>query len=228
MSRRLYFDENGLWGKLPSNPEEQLEYEVLTKVVNLKNDFGWKEVADLQKIIAAANAWRDFPAEGYTLITAENKIGDEDQRIDLLYLRNDGALVPCELKIGGTNLNTHGQLIRYIADLWYLQPNIEFLENLNKEFRKSLPNSFMKIMFKDTFDSFISKNNITDRFVRVLSKTGFIIDEGFPSQILKSVRYLNDECGFSLRLIKIEAHVDPKWDKSWTNYKFRLDFIDIS
>ena len=66
-----------------------------------------------------ANIWPDFPEKGYRLVGVEFKAGDEEQRVDILYIRDDGALLPCELKIGGTSRDTHGQLIRYIADLQF-------------------------------------------------------------------------------------------------------------
>ena len=53
------------------------------------------------------------------------------------------------------------------------------------------------------------------------------MDEGFKPQLLKAIRYLNEYCGFSIRLIQIEAFVDDNWNSHMTQYKFRVDFTDV-
>jgi len=82
----------------------------------LKTDLAWQEVQNLQRIFRGAEIWQNFPVEGLKFVFAELQPGDEDQRIDLLYLRDDG----------GTSLDTHGQLIRSIADLNYQSIDIDW------------------------------------------------------------------------------------------------------
>ena len=48
------------------------------------------------------------------------------------YLRQDGAIIPCELKIGGNSKDSHGQLIRYIAALHYRNPFDLLKDSRNK------------------------------------------------------------------------------------------------
>lgn len=172
--------------------------------------------------------WDNFPAHGYTLVGAEFKPGDENQRLDILYIRNDGALLPCELKIGGTYLDTHGQLIRYISDLTFQKIDLSYLKKINKKYLDSITNETTQKLLSGKFKNFISDNNITDRFIRVLPKTGLIIDEGFKPQILKTVRYLNDYCGFTIKMIQIVTYVDPNWEDSWDEYRMRIELIDIT
>ena len=124
---------------------------------------------------------KNFPAMEYTLVRAEFKAGDEDQRLDLLYLRNDGALLPCELKIGGKDRDTVGQLLRYVADLYFQTVDLEWLRRQHDQlvdtfgFKKGIDD-----IFRSDFDRFITENAIESRHVRFLPRAGVIIDEDFP------------------------------------------------
>ena len=136
--------------------------------------------------------------------------------------------MPCELKIGGTSLNTHGQLIRYIADLSYQDVNLDWVKNYHQEkFLNTFSNPSTQSMQGVTFDGFPTTNNIKDKFVRILPKTGVIMDEDFKPQILKAVRYLNGYCGFSIRLIQIKTFVADDWKNQMEEYLFRIDFTDV-
>lgn len=202
-------------------------YMQMQKPVRLKTDFEWGEVKHLQNILRKADIWRDFPARGYTLVNAEFKGGDEDQRIDLLYMRDDGALLPCELKIGGEAKDSHGQLIRYIADLHYQPLTLAWVKNAHSDFVSKITDGTAQSLHQQKFDEFLDNNQIEDRFIRILPKTGVLMDEDFPSQLLKAVRYLNGYCGFSIRLLKIACFVEENWVKESDNFMFRMDFIDV-
>ena len=201
-------------------------YECMQCHIGLKTHLGWGE-DQLKQVLRMGNIWQDFPAKGYTLVGAEFKPGDEDQRVDILYIRNDGGLLPCELKIGGKSLDTHGQLIRYIADLYFQDVNLAWVKDYHKKFWGTISNSATKHIQDDTFEKFITDNRIKDRWVRILPKSGVIMDEYFKSQLLKAVRYLNDYCGFFIRLIQIEAFVADDWNKEMKDYLFRIDFTDV-
>ena len=155
---------------------------------------------------------------------AETKPGDEEQRVDLLYLRDDGGLFPCELKIGGESKDTHGQLIRYMADIAFQTVNIPYIRKLRATIEKWDTGLGVS---KEKFEGFLESNRIDDKFLRLLPKTGLIIDEGFPSQLLKAVRFLNADCGFSIRLIELQTFVDENWDASQDDYLARIDFVEI-
>lgn len=224
-----HFPESEHFGIIPHDPENWVEYETpLNNQINLKENLGWREVQDLQKLILRGDLWDNFPAHGYTLVGAEFKPGDEDQRLDILYLRDDGALLPCELKIGGTYLDTHGQLIRYISDLTFQKIDLKYLQETNKKHLETITNDATRKMLSEKFNKFIEDNIITDRFIRVLPKTGLIIDEGFKPQILKTVRYLNDYCGFAIKMIRIDTYVDPMWKNDWEEYRMRIELVDIT
>jgi hypothetical protein len=229
MSKTLYFyhhpDKGISFGVKPILGDWN-EYHNMSRKIGLK-DFGWDEVRDLQKILGQADFWEDFPAIGLTVVGVEFKAGDEEQRIDILYLRSDGALLPCELKIGGQSKDTHGQLIRYIADLQFQSPNFKWVEALHRKYVAKINGQQWKRIHARKFEAFIAAHKIKDKFIRVLPQSGIIIDEEFPSQLLKAVRHLNDRCGFSIRLIQARAYTTRKWKAGLDDFKFRLDFEDI-
>jgi hypothetical protein len=200
----------------------------LNRKISLKNDLGWGEVTHLQKVLRGAEIWEGFPAEGLKFIFAELKAGDEDQRIDVLYLRDDGGVYPCELKIGGASLDAHGQLIRYISDLhyqainreWLINAHLRYLENSGVEGSCGLDIARSKMM------RFFGDKNIEDRHIHLCS-AGIIIDEGFKSQTLKAVRYLNDRCGFSIRMLRLDAFADRDWSIDQDMYRVRIDVVEV-
>lgn len=201
-------------------------YECMQCPIGLKTHLGWGE-DQLKQVLRKGNIWQDFPAKGYTLVGCEFKPGDEDQRVDLLYIRNDGGLLPCELKIGGESFDTHGQLIRYIADLYFQGVNLAWVQKYHQKFLGTISNWAALDIQNDTFYKFITDNGIEDRFVRILPKSGVIMDEYFKPQLLKTVRYLNEYCGFSIRLIQIETFVADDWNNEKKDYLFRIDFTDV-
>jgi len=212
-----YADKDLYWG----------DYGRMSRRISLKGDLGWREVEHLQNILRKADIWADFPTKGYTLVNAEFKAGDEEQRIDILYIRDDGALLPCELKIGGESKDAHGQLIRYIADLHFQKLDLAWVRAQHERFLDSITDPMARGLHENKFNDFITTNAVSDRFVRILPRTGILIDEGFPSQCLKAVRYLNGNCGFAIRLIQLDAYVLDDWDSSKTDYMYRVDFTDV-
>lgn len=221
---KLYINEDGAYSINPPG-QDWIEYEHLETRIFLKQDLGWKEVKDFQKLMAKADLWDDFPSVGYTLISAEEQPGDELQWVDLLYLRNDGALMPCELKIGGHNLDTVGQLLRYISDLNFQNFSKSDLNGKNDAYLNKIINQTTRKILKEKFQNFLSR--IEEKYIRVLPKSGIIIDENFKPQILKAIRYLNDECGFSIKPIQVEAYTEMAW-KKMDKYKIRVDFKELS
>jgi hypothetical protein len=195
----------------------------------LKADLNWAEVKDLQQMFSGAGIWDNFPVQGLRFICAELKAGDEDQRIDLLYLRNDGGLYPCELKIGGESKDSHGQLIRYIADLSYQVIDAEWLKTKIVEYllRKKVVREQDHLIEKQSLEEYLTNNHITDRHLRLINNAGLIIDENFPPQMLQAVRYLNEHCGFSIRLLQIEAFVAEDWKPELPFYLVRIELTEI-
>jgi len=215
------------FGVMPYDTQYWPQYGAMNRRVRLKQDLGWREVQHLQNILRKGDIWDGFPARGYTLVAAEVKAGDEEQRIDILYIRNDGALLPCELKVGGTALDTHGQLIRYISDMYFQHVDLAWVRRYHEGFLSSIDDDVAKSLHAEKFNAFITDNGIEDRFIRLLPKSGVIIDEEFKPQLLKAVRYLNGYCGFSIRLIQIETFVDEQWEPTMDDFLFRIDFVDV-
>jgi hypothetical protein len=205
------------------------DYEKLDRRICLKDDLGWHEVGDLQELFAKSSIWENFPAGGLKFIAAEVKGGTEDQRIDLVYLRDDGGIYPCELKIGGNSKDTHGQLIRYIADLHSAQICRDWLVNLRKGYLERIGQCDWKILAdaEQDLDRFISRNKICDDNIRLIHSAGIAVDESFKLQLLRAVRYLNEVSGFSIRLLEIQTFVASDWDKDADRYLARIDIVEI-
>lgn len=231
MSRSLFIIQDPQIGRTYSsrayNDSRWNDFYRLRKRVNLKEDLRWREVENLQRILRGSDIWDEFPAAGLTLVDAEFKGGDEEQRIDLLYLRNDGGLLPCELKIGGQGKDTHGQLIRYMADLSFQTLDMEFLIQRQTRFLESISDAGVRDVHHQKFRTFLERHQVCDKFIRLLPKAGIIMDEGFPTQMLKAVRFLNNSCGFSIRLLEIRAFVAEEWTPDSNDFFMRIDFVDI-
>lgn len=194
------------------------------------SELGWTETGHVQPLLRAAAEWEDFPAIGYKLVRSEFKAGDENQRLDLLYIRNDGALLPCELKIGGKERDTVGQLLRYIADLYFQKIDIQWIQKQHDQLVDILGYSeSVNVRIREGFRQFLSTHQIKDHHVRFLPRAGLIIDESFPPQLQKAIRYLNEYCGFTIRTLQMKTFVDNDCciHPHLGNYLFRIDFIPI-
>lgn len=228
LSGRSGFDAKFI-GITPGTMRLASAYAELTRKISLKTDFEWREVQNLQKVFCLADIWKDFPAEGLKFISAETKGGDEDQRVDVLYLRDDGGLYPCELKLGGSSLDTHGQLIRYIADLsyqqvdrqWIVDQRIAYLKRKGVQDRREHESEARELT------EYLDEMKIDNRHVRLIRNAGIIVDEQFKPQMLKAVRYLNEFCGFSIRLLRMDAFVAENWECGLSKYLARIDLVEV-
>lgn len=147
--------------------------------------------------------------------------------MDLLYMGADGALLPCELKIGGDSKDAHGQLIRYLSDLHSENIDLAWAKAANLRHLKRLNNATTMCFHAIKFENFIADNTIESCVVRILPKTSMLMDEGFTPQLLKAVRYLNGYCGFSIRFFQIVAFAEESWTKGAQDFIYRLDFVDV-
>ena len=243
-SIHLLQDETGeIWfGIRPFAGRRGTEPGTLTKPVNLKKDLGWREVEHVQNILQKSDVWGSLPFSDTALVQYERKFGEEDQRIDLLYLRSDRHLYACELKIGGKAKDTHGQLIRYIADLRSTHPwSMKKVQYLHKEFlerpRKGMPElpeeaekDSLRLtvrLYEEKFNAFVSAHGLSDVDEVPVYKGGMIIDEDFPSQLVTAVRFLNAECDLDIRLVKLSAHTTEDWSPDDAETWLRLDLVEF-
>jgi hypothetical protein len=231
MKRSIYFikDPKGslTFGAKPYSDVYTPQYASMKRPVSLKNDLGWFEKEHMQNILRKADCWEDFPAPGHCLVRSEFKAGEEDQRLDMLYLRDDASIFPAELKIGGTSLESHGQLIRYIADLHSKKINLEWLRKQNTEFLKSIDDLTARGLHQARFTAFLASHHLIDKPVKLLPKSGIIIDEAFPSPLQTAVHYLNKVCGFEIRLIQLRAYVADSWKSSDLEWMYRVDLVEL-
>ena len=205
------------------------EFSALDRKISLKKDLKWQEVKNLQKVFSKAGIWNDFPVQGLKFISAELKGGVEDQRIDILYLRDDGGIYPCELKLGAKEKDAHGQLIRYIADLYYETTDMEWVAKQRLKYLRKQKGSDVREHLLDLakLREYVESRQINTQQIRPVVNSGLIVDEGFKPQMLKAVRYLNDKCGFAIRLLRIAAYVDRKWNINKREYLMRIDVEEI-
>lgn len=217
------------FGLTPNGKGTYDDFHSLNRKISLKNDLGWQEVGDLQKIFRRAEIWENFPAEGLKFVFAELQAGEEDQRIDLLYLRDDGGLYPCELKIGGGSMDTHGQLLRYIADLHFQEININWLLDRRRRYliNKGVTGDIDQTIDLEKLKDYLAEKGIEDKHLHLLRNSGIIVDEGFKPQMLKAVRYLNEQCGFSIRLLRMDAYAADDWDPQAPEFRVRFDITEI-
>jgi len=240
MAMHLYFlKDEGLVGTSGGSPSSfgvrpggmgsYDEYFALSRKISLKNDLRWGEVGQLQKVFRGAEIWSNFPAAGLRLIAAEFRAGDEDQRVDLLYLRDDGGLYPCELKIGGASLDAHGQLIRYISDLHNQTINTQWLINAQNRYltSKGVTDSCAQDIENRKLRDYLLSKQLEDRHIHLLRNSGIIVDEDFKPQGLKAVRYLNEQCGFSIRLLRLDAFAAADWAFTQPMFRVRIDFVEV-
>lgn len=222
-------DSPFVFGVNPTVKGSYQDYFSLDRKISLKSDLKWGEVEDLQSIFRGAEMWTDFPAEGLKFVSAELKAGDENQRVDLLYLRDDGGLYPCELKIGGSSLDSHGQLIRYMADLHHQSINAEWLvaSRLSYLTNRGVTDSQERSIESHKLRRFLSDKAIDDRHIHLVRNAGIIVDEDFKSQNLTAVRYLNEQCGFSIRLLRLDAFAAQNWSLDQAEFHVRIDVVEV-
>lgn len=214
------------FGVLPKD----YDFASMKKRVSLKNDLRWRELKHLRVVMESANFWDGFPMSDLRLVTAEIKAGREPQRIDLLYVGKDGGVFPCELKVGGFGKDTHGQVIRYLADLRHQPVTREWLVKSHERYLKRIQESNAEdenVKFElQKFREWIA--DVEDEKFHHVKGKAFIIDEGFPSALVGAVNYLNSEHGFELRLFMAEAYVEESWTPDTLAYGMRLDFVEDS
>jgi hypothetical protein len=240
MNRRLFFSffvnkhksvktgktktvRNFNFGIKPIGSTKSAEYTNMRRIISLKTDLGWKEKNHLQNILAKCDIWADFLYKDLILVSSESYPGKEIQRLDLLYLDSKGNLIPCELKIGEESLDTHGQIIRYIAALDKNKINRNDLDNKYENYLSKINDTSVKMELKTKYDGFCGKHFKRNKYFTVKEKIGLIIDEEFKPQLIDAVKYLNRKCGFKISLIKITAYTTKNWSKG--NGSFDLKII---
>ncbi len=148
--------------------------------------------------------------------------------MDLIYLRNDGGIIPCEIKITGKSFDTHGQLIRYIADLSEKQPDYEWLIKTHGKFNKKYHDKSTIKINEIALKRFLKNQSILQKDIKFVNKTGIIIDVDFKPQVLQAVKYLNNTCDWSIRLIQIITYTEQNTKPTDKEIFARIDFVDIS
>jgi hypothetical protein len=212
----------------PYDAKYQAKYDSMMRRVSITTDVGWDE-AQLQMILRRADFWDNFPLDDATLVHSEFKPGKVDQRIDLLFLAGTGELVPCELKIRGDYPDSHGQLIRYVADLEFDPWDLARVRDAHKRFVETIQDTVAVHAATEKLDEFIDNHAAIPRTGTLSVRAGgVIIDVGFSAATKGAVRYLNERHGFKIELIDVRALVGDEWRADAEERWMRLDFETLS
>lgn len=204
-------EENTVFGVKPHSAKDQARYEAMTRRASLTEDVDWNE-AKLQAILRKADFWEGFPLSDAVLVRTEFKPGDVDQRIDMLFLTSAAELVPCELKIRGDYPDSHGQLIRYIADLTLDPWDLQRLLAAHQEYVSKITDETILDVIRAKFATFIAANTkIPPSRPLAVRAGGFIMDVEFKPATQLAVRYLNEHLGMKIELIKVTTYVEDAW-----------------
>jgi hypothetical protein len=199
----------------------------MTRVVSLTQDVGWDE-AQLQVILRRRGIFDGYPVPDAVLVRAEFKPGGIDQRIDLLFLTSGGELVACELKIRGDYPDSHGQLLRYVADL-ALDPDpwdLDRVRSAHAQYLGTIKDDVASSLTREQFDEFIESHRIPASGPLPVRPGGVIIDVDFKDATRTAVRYLA-RLGFRIDLIRLRARVPDDWSAMGDDRWMRLDFETV-
>ena len=211
------------FGVKPHDAKYQAKYDAMTRIVSLEQDVGWNE-AKLQVILRRSGIFDGFPLPDATLVRAEFKPGGIDQRIDLLFLTSGSELVACELKIRGDYPDSHGQLLRYVADLSFDPWDLARVRSAHALYLGTIKNDLVSNLTRDRFNEFIEKHRIPASGPLPVRAGGVIIDVAFKDATRAAVRYLNRQHGFRIDLIQLRARVPDDWSATSDDRWMRLDF----
>lgn len=159
-----------------------------------------------------------FPAKNLCLISAEVSNESSLQRVDLLYLRSDGKILPAEIKVSDNGRDVHGQLIRYMAGFSKDKFSIEKITDMAKnKLKQNLAN----------LEDFIDKHRIDDESISILETTGLVICEKFHNDTITAIRYLNEKTQIDIKMFDIDLIVSHKWEKNDDKFIFKIELNEV-
>jgi len=218
-------DDSSSFGARPYDAKYQAKYDAMQRIVSLTHDVGWDE-AKLQMVLRRSGIFEGFPLPDAALVRAEFKPGAIDQRIDLLLLSTSGELVASELKIHGDYPDSHGQLLRYVADLTYNSWDLDRVRKAHAAYLGTITDSVASDLTSRQFDDFVETHSIPTSGPLPVRPGGVIIDVDFKAGTLAAVRYLNQR-GFKIDLLRVRARVANDWSATSDDRWMRLDFEDV-
>ncbi len=220
-------EEKSVFGVKPYASQKQALYDAMTRRVSLTEDVGWNE-AKLQKVLRKADFWQGFPLSDAVLVRAEFQPSSLAQRIDMLFLTATGELVPCELKIRGNEADSHGQLVRYVADLEQNPWDLEQVSAAHSKYLETINDETMSMLIAAKFAQFIEEHvAIPHSGPLSVRPGGFIIDVEFRATTQAAVRYLNEHQGMKIELVEVRTFVDNAWSADADERWMKIDFVTV-
>lgn len=214
------------FGAQPYLAKYQTKYDAMSRVISLEQDLGWNE-AQLQVNLRRSGIFDGFPLPDAALVRAEFKPGGIDQRIDLLLLSTGGELVACELKIRGDYPDSHGQLLRYVADLSFDPWDLARVRAAHALYLGKITDDVARDLTAQQFDEFVERHRIAASGPLPVRAGGVIIDVDFKDATRAAVRYLNQR-GFRIDLIRLSTRVPDDWSATSADRWMRLDFEEVA
>ncbi|MBD3276684.1 MAG: hypothetical protein GF388_00135 [Candidatus Aegiribacteria sp.] len=216
-------------GIKPAFDEDKPVYDSLNRKLSIQSDLCWHERRDMQNVIAKADFWGGFPFDDCQLVAAEIYLEIFMQRIDFLYLTNEGKVQVCELKLGGKEKDTVGQLFRYIEELSYHNIDLNWIKSKAAKYRAVSVDSF-----KFKFDrhckkliTYIHENDITS--IELDECTAAIIDEDPDHRALLGAQGAN-RMGKDIHVYSMEMLSSDNWALSddVQYLKLNIRHVDIN
>lgn len=212
---------------LPRSLGIDLDNEPLTERIWLSRDLGWDENNDLHQFLRRVDLWDGVPFADSMLLRRNADGGGERQRVDLLYLSRDGRLLPCEVKIKGESLDSHGQLLRYLADYFYNPWTVQRAAEERQRILDEVKDAYNKKIREEAFQKFVEGLGLRPDALLRADGEGALVDEGFKPQMRTAVRYLNAHCGLRIHLVEIRAKVGKDWQPGTEPDPLRIELVEI-
>lgn len=192
------------------------DYADLSNKVDLK-DIGFNEKV-WQNIMIYFDHYTNFPAKNLCIISVEESNKDSLQRVDLLYLRSDGRIIPAEIKVSDNGRDAHGQIIRYMAGFSDDTFTIDtILDNANKK----IPSNIKHI------EKFIDNNSLYNKQLIPIDTSGILICERFHPDTLKAIRYLNEKTNLDIKMFDMDVYVKYNWNKDTKRFIFKIELNEV-
>lgn len=184
--------------------------------------------ASLRDICFNEKKWQDimvyfdrsynFPAKNLCLVSIEESNDNSMQRVDLLYLRSDGRVIPAEIKISDNGKDVHGQIIRYMAG--FAEDEFDIASIIQKA-KNKIPSNIKTIM------SFIDNNNLHNKKIVPIDTSGILICENYHIDTITAIRYLNEKTNLDIKMFDIDLLVASNWNKDTERFIFKIQLNEV-
>lgn len=194
-----------------------------------KKVLGWNEKYFLHKIVLRSGIWGSLFGPNIEAISIAQEMATANgQSVDFLFLKQDGSLLPCEVKIAGSKPDSHGQLIRYMAAISNNIPTGDELPRMVLNHLTRIKDVGAMEHLLGIINKFLSKHSLHDKAITYDGRSGILLDTKFRPETLDSIDLLNAN-GFNIQAYEMachcvkEADLTPPPDSEFSKAVFRMD-----